>query len=1252
MNRTGSTSSVPAPRGGERRERARAQRGTSALLASTVLTAVGNYAFSLVLIWLLPGAGYSAFATGSSLLLVVGTLASAAVPWVLAQEIASGDSSRAARAARAATSAAVLQGVLTAGAAVLVSAPWASPGLQAVLAVTCFLTFLSGNVIGALQGRRGFQRIAALRVLELLSRLAVGAGLALAGLGPAGALLGFTVGSALVVVVGAVAFGAVARPRLPHRSDAALLRRAGGQLAVQGGTAALAGLDVLVAAAVVGTSTRLGAYQAATVLGRVPLFVAVALSMVVFARIAATPVARHDRVVATSWRQYVRLATPVALVIATVPGPVLAALLPPQYGSLGELLVLTAAGGWLLGVVNLLAADLKAVDAFASAAVPVLAAAALLVPVVALSVSAGGVPAVAVAVLVVLAAAAASLLRAATGRWPGALRLREVLAWVPAGALLAALHDRTGAWFATAALVGLSALLAFRASPAPAPGAEPDATTKEGERLKILHLGFEDPRRPGAGGGSVRTHEVNARLARTCDVTVLVASYRGCRDYAADGVRYVHVGAPLGHFGSLLAYFAALPLALARHRSDLVVEDFAAPFSSVAVPWMTRRPVVGVVQWLFARQKARQYHLPFHLVEDLGLRSHDRLVAVSEDLAGELRRRNPLAQVHAVPNGLPESAFGAPAAERRAHLLYLGRLECAQKGLDLLLDAYAAVAPVIGADLLLAGDGPDEQRLRARVAELGLGRRVRFLGRVAHEDRFALLSSAQVVVMPSRYETFGMVAAEAAAVGTPVLAFDIPCLRQVVTPANGVLVPAFDGERYAQEIARLSEDPGLCALLGAAGPATVEHLRWDRLARAQLAVYESAVAGEPVAAGRVPEPDTVIAEAVSPSHRSRLTGRVRRTRVLLVGNYGNGNTGDEAICSRLSELLADTDLTVVSRNPADVTALHAVRAVPTVSRASIAAALRADVVAIGGGGMFGKGLPPLVRVLPFAALGARALGKRIAFVALGAYASTPAVTRTALRVAGRLASHVSVRDDESFDTFTRGLLGRRRGVHLVDDPAVALGTTDAAEVEELLTAAGADRTRPLLGLSVKPAPQQQDTDRIVDALTAAAQEWIDRRDGEVVCVSLSDQGDYGLGASHADALLAERIRQRLSDPERMSVVGPGLHPRTAKAVFAACDLVVGVRLHALIFATATRTPVVGLSFEPKARAWLRATGSLDVPVSPTATAQVAAAVARHGGEPSRPVLPARRTPAVVEHGGDETAAPPEGPGALTREGVR
>ena len=112
----------------------------------------------------------------------------------------------------------------------------------------------------------------------------------------------------------------------------------------------------------------------------------------------------------------------------------------------------------------------------------------------------------------------------------------------------------------------------------------------------------------------------------------MCARYAGSVDRVEDGVRYVHVGRNWGHWPSLLTYFMSLPLALRRYGSDLVVEDFAAPFGSIGIPWMTRRPVVGVVQWLFAAPMKTKYHLPFPWVERLGTRSHRRLIAVSADL--------------------------------------------------------------------------------------------------------------------------------------------------------------------------------------------------------------------------------------------------------------------------------------------------------------------------------------------------------------------------------------------------------------------------------------------------------------------------------------------------------------------------------------------------------------------------------------------------------------------------------------------
>ena len=87
--------------------------------------------------------------------------------------------------------------------------------------------------------------------------------------------------------------------------------------------------------------------------------------------------------------------------------------------------------------------------------------------------------------------------------------------------------------------------------------------------LHVLHLGFEDPLMPGAGGGSVRTHQINRRLAADgFRVTVLTTTFPGAEERVQDGVRYVPVGAGQGRnrLTRLLGYVALLPFEARRRR--------------------------------------------------------------------------------------------------------------------------------------------------------------------------------------------------------------------------------------------------------------------------------------------------------------------------------------------------------------------------------------------------------------------------------------------------------------------------------------------------------------------------------------------------------------------------------------------------------------------------------------------------------------------------------------------------------------
>jgi len=317
-----------------------------------------------------------------------------------------------------------------------------------------------------------------------------------------------------------------------------------------------------------------------------------------------------------------------------------------------------------------------------------------------------------------------------------------------------------------------------------------------------------------------------------------------------DGVRYQHIGGftrPIraNNRASLLAYFAALPYAIASRRNvDLIVEDFAAPFGSIGVPAWTKTPTVGMVQWLSARQQVERYHLPFYVVESLGLRTHRNLIAVSEDLASVLRMRNPRSQVTVIPNGVESSLFAPPTGSQRKDILYLGRLDTSQKGIDLLVQAFALIADKVDEDLVIAGDGPDEAKVRRLVDELGVAKRVRFLGRVSGDSKRLVLDQARILAVPSRAETFGIVAAEGLARGTPIIAFDIPCLREIVTPEVGVLVAAegrFDPGRFGAALAEILGRPDVLADKGRRGPASVARFRWESAADAQEAVYLRAI---------------------------------------------------------------------------------------------------------------------------------------------------------------------------------------------------------------------------------------------------------------------------------------------------------------------------------------------------------------------------------------------------------------------------
>ena len=814
--------------------------GDEALVVSAAaVVSLLNYAYTIILLWLLPTREFAEVGSISALLLICGTIAGAALPWVLAQEVLHSRRDRARR--RAAVTfclfATVLQGAAAGLATCLIVARYASgDGVLAAAYCSVFLIFVAATVTGYFQGNEAFRMIAFLRVAEVAVKLGAGIGLVMLGAGAGGAVAGFALGAGIVAGVGLVYVAPNIQWSWAAATGRHLWASTQGLMAIQSGVAVLASMDVVIGSLVIGAQPQMGTYLAANVLGRVPVFIGAALSIVIFPRMIARRT-HPSAVIRESVALYLKICIPLTLCTVTLPGALVRVIFPARYGDVAEILPWSALAGFVMGVVNLTTTYFQAAGIFRRTTYLLAIGIAICGVLDICGLVLHGVLGLAISVAIGGVFVAGALVREIARFWPGSMRrISGPGILITATCLpLFLLRSNILLWSLWAAVCGVIFCLRGLLN------VSSDGTGRA--KPRVLHLGYEDPSRPGAGGGSVRTRQINRRLSASFEITVVCARFRGSRAREEDGVRYVHVGIaglPGGDFVERLAYFAFLPWALLRYRSDLVVEDFGAPFSTVAVPWMTTRPVVGVVQWLFAKEKSRQYHLPFSWVERVGVRSHYRLIAVSEDLGLRLSDVNPRATVSVIANGLDDDAYNIHDCPRSG-IVYLGRLEIAQKGLDLLFEAFARIADDVDEMLVIAGDGPDEQTLKNLALSLGISDRVQFVGRIASDERFEFLASADLVAMPSRYETFGMVAAESLAVRTPVVAFDIPCLRALIDDTVGARVTAFDVSEFAGALRSLSLDEPRRRHLGSSGPKRVAGLRWNELSAEQGQVYAELV---------------------------------------------------------------------------------------------------------------------------------------------------------------------------------------------------------------------------------------------------------------------------------------------------------------------------------------------------------------------------------------------------------------------------
>jgi D-inositol-3-phosphate glycosyltransferase len=187
-------------------------------------------------------------------------------------------------------------------------------------------------------------------------------------------------------------------------------------------------------------------------------------------------------------------------------------------------------------------------------------------------------------------------------------------------------------------------------------------------------------------------------------------------------------------------------------------------------------------------------------------------------------------------------------------LLFVGRLE-RLKGVEIAIRALGLLRDrdhddlrllVLGEDAreggVRDGDESEKQRLKAVASALGVRDRVDFLGSVAHHELPYFYAAADVCVMPSYSESFGLVALEAQACGRPVVASGVSGLRSVVRDeVSGYLIDSHDPAVYAERIGRLLNDPELAQQMGRRGRLLAQRFSWTRTADRLEGLFENVI---------------------------------------------------------------------------------------------------------------------------------------------------------------------------------------------------------------------------------------------------------------------------------------------------------------------------------------------------------------------------------------------------------------------------
>jgi L-malate glycosyltransferase len=690
--------------------------------------------------------------------------------------------------------------------------------------------------------------------------------------------------------------------------------------------------------------------------------------------------------------------------------------------------------------------------------------------------------------------------------------------------------------------------------------------------MKVLHLiGGGDN-----GGAKIHVFSLVKELSKHIEVKII--SFRGGED--AEEARSLGINIEVIHTGSVLKDAKRVAEIISTEGYQIVHSHGAkANMMSVLLKRLVHIPTVTTVHsdykldYLHSKFKA----LTYGKINSMSFRIIDFRVAVSNNFKRMLEERNFDPQkIFTVYNGID---FKKELKEYNREE-FSTKYNLSLKDDELVVGLVARLHPVKGVSVfikaaceilkknpkvkfLVAGEGEERASLENLIKSLGLEDKVYLLGFL--NDPYELIANSDINVLTSLSESFPYAILEGCMFRKPTISSDVGGISDLIEHnENGYLFEAGDYKSLAGYVLELLEDENRREEFGRRlyeKASTTFSL--ENMCATQLEIYEK------------------ILKVVSVGQRNRIRGSKRKYDVMLSGWYGFNNIGDDAILraiiNDLRNLKKDISIVVLSKKPQETSTAFDVDSISRLNLCKITKIMKNSKLFINGGGTLIQDLTSTRSLMYY--LGtiflAKCLGMKVMVYANGIGPVNKRFNRRLTRKILNKVDTITLREECSRAELKRINICNPN-ISVTADPALNLDEVQDSVIDDIFKKEGIVGPGPFVGFSVR---KWGDGEKYTTVIAELADYMVEKYDIKPLFIPMQFPNDFKISKQIARKMRSEG---RVISEKYSEIHTAGIIKRM--------DMLIGMRLHALIFAAGYGIPVLGLVYEPKIEGFLKYIG--------------------------------------------------------------